>query len=380
MKVIFTILLSCLGVAYSYSETSLWKISNGKNTLYLGGTVHILRESDYPLPEAFNDVFEKSNIIVFESSSTSNKLFGDENFQLFIEECNRFYTFYNNNEKTKSFMDLTIKSQVLIQKNEKVFGVFSGLVKLEELTGDEIEIFVQIYNLMQEIGSMSDDEDIKSLLSIAEYMLPKIEGNKECLDIFMNPDFKSLEVILNDDTFGLLNFLCDKYSISLSEVTFYKPYFAYSFLLYQILCQFCKADGVDYFFEKKSSGYGKQIEYLETDEILLSISNSGNEYGDSYYAFLFHSLEDEEQIKIGFEKMINLWKNGINDNVFMSLYEMENFPAVYEALIKNRNNAWMPIIENYLKTSSGVFVLVGNGHMYGPDGLLTQLSEKGYIT
>ena len=381
MKVIITILLLCLNAVCSYSKTSLWKISDGENTLYLGGTVHILRESDYPLPEAFNEVFEKSNIIVFESSNTPDKFIGDENFLRFVEECNLFNALYNNNEKMKLFISLTTELEILRQKYEKVYEVFSDLAKFEQLANEEIEIFAQMYNILQEIQALSDDEEIKNLLKIAVSMLPSIEANKEFFNAYANPDLKSLEVVLNDDTFSLLNLLCDKYGVSLSEIVFYKPYFAKTFLLYQILGKFCKADGVDNFFMKKAAEIGKKIECMETDEILFLVADSGNKYGDSYYSFLFSGMDDEELLKGGFEEMVDLWKNGINDGSFeLSFkYEMENFPSVYEAVIKNRNNAWMPIIENYLKTTSGVFVLVGNGHMYGSDGLLTQLSEKGYI-
>jgi len=381
MKIVFTVLFSFLSLVYSYSETSVWKISNGENTLYLGGTIHILRESDYPLPEAFSKAFDESNIIIFESSSNFNKYFDDENLKSLIEECNQFAVLYNNNEKMKLFIELTTRFQILQQKNEKVYEVFSDLTKFDQLTKEEIEIFVEMFNLIQKIKAISDDEETKSLLIIAESLQPKIEANKEFFDLFMNPDFKSLEFVLNEDTFGLLGAICKKYDIVVSDVIYCKPYIAQSFLLYQILGRFCKADGVDNFFMKKAAENNKQIGYLESDEVFLTIVNSGNEYGHTYYSYIFNDMDDEEKMKISFEKIVNSWKNGIyNNELFMSYeYEKENFPSVYEAVIKNRNNAWMPIIENYLKTTSGVFVLVGNGHMFGPDGLLTQLSEKGYI-
>jgi uncharacterized protein YbaP (TraB family) len=78
--------------------------------------------------------------------------------------------------------------------------------------------------------------------------------------------------------------------------------------------------------------------------------------------------------------MVDCWRRGIEDKEVndSDLYEIENFPAVYKSMTSDRNNAWMPVIENYLKTSPVEFVLVGNGHMYGPDGLLTQLKKQGY--
>lgn len=61
--IIATLFLSCL----SYAQTSIWQVSNGKNTLYLGGTFHMLKPSDYPLPIEFEDVYKKVNWLVFET-------------------------------------------------------------------------------------------------------------------------------------------------------------------------------------------------------------------------------------------------------------------------------------------------------------------------
>ncbi len=54
------------------------------------------------------------------------------------------------------------------------------------------------------------------------------------------------------------------------------------------------------------------------------------------------------------------------------------FPAIHQALLVDRNNAWMPQIEAMLKTSEVEFVLVGALHLAGDDGLLSQLSARGY--
>ena len=32
------------------ADTSVWEVKFDSNTVYLGGTVHLLRPSDYPLP------------------------------------------------------------------------------------------------------------------------------------------------------------------------------------------------------------------------------------------------------------------------------------------------------------------------------------------
>ena len=49
------------------SSTSVWKVSKGGDTVYIGGTVHILPISEFPLPTAFTDVYQNSDTIVLEA-------------------------------------------------------------------------------------------------------------------------------------------------------------------------------------------------------------------------------------------------------------------------------------------------------------------------
>lgn len=55
-----------LGTA-AFASTSLWKISRGDQTLYLGGTIHVLRSADYPLPDEFSRAFDRANRLVLET-------------------------------------------------------------------------------------------------------------------------------------------------------------------------------------------------------------------------------------------------------------------------------------------------------------------------
>ncbi len=62
-----SILLTIVLTTSLFSQTSLWKISKGDNFLFLGGTIHVLRPSDFPLPQEFNHVYENSHELVFET-------------------------------------------------------------------------------------------------------------------------------------------------------------------------------------------------------------------------------------------------------------------------------------------------------------------------
>lgn len=47
--------------------TSVWKVTDGIHHLYLGGTIHVLSDSDYPLPEEFDQAFNGSQQVVLET-------------------------------------------------------------------------------------------------------------------------------------------------------------------------------------------------------------------------------------------------------------------------------------------------------------------------
>lgn len=48
------------------ATTSMWVARNGENTVYLAGTIHILRHRDYPLPRAYDEAYAKSSALYFE--------------------------------------------------------------------------------------------------------------------------------------------------------------------------------------------------------------------------------------------------------------------------------------------------------------------------
>jgi len=49
------------------AESSVWKVQSGKSVAYIGGTCHILRETDYPLPAEFDRAYKASDTLVFET-------------------------------------------------------------------------------------------------------------------------------------------------------------------------------------------------------------------------------------------------------------------------------------------------------------------------
>jgi len=63
------LLLLCLALpaTAALAGTSLWQVRDGERVMYLGGTVHVLAAADYPLPEEFDQAYERADRLVFET-------------------------------------------------------------------------------------------------------------------------------------------------------------------------------------------------------------------------------------------------------------------------------------------------------------------------
>lgn len=48
-------------------EGFVWRVSNGDNSVYLAGSIHLLPTDAYPLPSAFRDAFADAEIVAFET-------------------------------------------------------------------------------------------------------------------------------------------------------------------------------------------------------------------------------------------------------------------------------------------------------------------------
>ncbi len=76
-KTIASLVLCLLMAAPVSGETSVWIARTDSSVMYLGGTIHFLRESDRPLPPEFDRAYQASDILVFETdlSQTNDPAF-----------------------------------------------------------------------------------------------------------------------------------------------------------------------------------------------------------------------------------------------------------------------------------------------------------------
>lgn len=67
-----SLLLIHIGIAgQAAAESSVWRVQSDSSVLYLGGTVHLLRASDFPLPQEYDIAYKDSSKLVFETDIES---------------------------------------------------------------------------------------------------------------------------------------------------------------------------------------------------------------------------------------------------------------------------------------------------------------------
>lgn len=81
--------LNCL------ASTPVWKVDYNNNSLFLAGTIHVLRASDYPLPKSFNDAYQQSSLIIFETDLNKMKSADSVNKMLRSVKLNDNKSFYD---------------------------------------------------------------------------------------------------------------------------------------------------------------------------------------------------------------------------------------------------------------------------------------------
>ena len=63
-KVALTVFLS---TSISVQAASVWKVTDGENSVYFGGTIHILKAENLPLPSEYDRAYAASDKLVFET-------------------------------------------------------------------------------------------------------------------------------------------------------------------------------------------------------------------------------------------------------------------------------------------------------------------------
>ena len=66
-KMVLLVLISMGSCVSAFASASVWVVHAGGNVTYIGGTCHLLRQSDHPLPAEYTTAYRASDLLVFET-------------------------------------------------------------------------------------------------------------------------------------------------------------------------------------------------------------------------------------------------------------------------------------------------------------------------
>ena len=97
-------------------------------------------------------------------------------------------------------------------------------------------------------------------------------------------------------------------------------------------------------------------------------------------ASLEQTLRDLVNDPLGYQRLVAAWMNGDVKAIQREAVDplRRQSPALYRRFLSDRNSAWMQQIRQRLAGAGHTVVVVGAGHLIGPDGLPAQLRALGY--
>ncbi len=196
-RVILSLLLVLIACTWASGESSVWKAQKGNSLIYLGGTCHILRATDYPLPPEFDQAYKASQMVVFE---TDIGMLQDASLQQKLL-TKAMYTNGSTVEKhlsPKVYGELStfceangIPLKVLSQFKPAMIMLTLTVIELKKLGVTEEGVDQFFYGLAN-----ADKKPIEGLETVDEqidYMATMADGNEDEFVSYSIKDMKTIE-------------------------------------------------------------------------------------------------------------------------------------------------------------------------------------------
>ncbi|MBW8369119.1 MAG: TraB/GumN family protein [Arenimonas sp.] len=261
----------------------LWKVSDADNSIYLLGSFHLLKDSDYPLADSTYDALADAEHVVFELSPA--------------------------------------------EMNDPALGQKMGVAA-------------------------------------------------------MRTDGKTLQQSLPEETWEQLSAYTAKRNIPVANFQPYEAWFI-SLMVSITEMQLVGLDpekGLDKHFAERAIKAGKPVSGLETGDQQIALFDGMDE--KEQLQALQDTLAEVANIESEIDKMHALWRAGDGEGLFAATAAdmKREYPALYQRVNVERNQAWLPRLAAMLDDSSSddTLVVVGAMHLLGDDGVVAMLKAKGY--
>jgi len=243
------------------------------------------------------------------------------------------------------------------------------------LLGSVHAMSADVYPLSPRLDSAFADAErvvfevpIDSLTQRAGEMLPRatIAGGR------------TLKDLLSAETYGLAERTLPRLGVPLAQAQRFEPWFV-GMLLTQITLQRAGLDarhGIDMHFNERAKRAGKPIAGLESVDFQLGLFDSMSPADqDLFLRETLAGIDTAAQVLV---KMKEAWRAGDADGLARVTDSMARYPALRAMLLTDRNRRWVPQIEAMLSGTDDVLVVVGAGHLVGPESVVELLRKRGH--
>ena len=135
--------------------------------------------------------------------------------------------------------------------------------------------------------------------------------------------------------------------------------------------------GVDRHFFDRAKDAGMKRQALET--LAYQLDRFDSMSPKLQEDLLRTTMEDLDKEVAGVKELAQAWTFGnVAQMEKLTMSMRDEAPELYQRLLVERNNNWVPHVETCLKQKAACFIVVGAAHLIGPDGLPTLLAKKGY--
>ncbi|HWQ86625.1 TraB/GumN family protein [Brevundimonas sp.] len=194
----------------------------------------------------------------------------------------------------------------------------------------------------------------------------------------LSPD-RPLSSLLTAEEMTDLNAAATAAGLPAAQLNIFRPWFAGLTLAVAPLVKagYDPQSGVEQILKARADAAGKPVHGFETLDKQIGIL-AGMPEADQL-AFLRSALEAYDDATVELDQMVDAWAAGdLSTLERITVEEMRaDSPAVYQALLVQRNTDWAGQIQTLLAGSGTAFIAVGAAHLAGDDSVQEILKDRG---
>jgi uncharacterized protein YbaP (TraB family) len=190
---------------------------------------------------------------------------------------------------------------------------------------------------------------------------------------------ETLEELLDPDLYSLLAQRTRELGVDLALLERFEPWFLSVMLLDVGMRRFgFEAErGVEQYVLGRAQRASKEIVGLESLEFQIGIFDS--QPARSQQMMLAQTLAELDEAEMAMAAMADAWRDGELEALSEELLDdFAAFPGLYDALVSERNEAWVDSLEGLLADGRRYLVVVGALHLVGNDNVIDLLAARGH--